>query len=113
MKLIHFLTALVGLFLLPLAAMAGTVTLESRGVAGVSGWSPVLVVRENSGATHVLGLPGVSYVVAVSGVVAPNTMLYSRDAAAWAAATYGETMVVDCSNRTGDDGAGAQGGCTW
>jgi len=115
MKLLNFFAAVFALLLLPFAAMAGTVTLESRGVAGVAGWSPVLVVRTNAGSTQVLGLPGVTYASAIDGTLSPNTILYSRNATVWASAAYGETMYADCTDRVGadDDGTGPGGGCSW
>ena len=116
MKLTYIFAFIAALLWLPFAALADTITLESRGTT--NGWAPVLVVSTDAG-SEVFGLPGVAYTVALDGTLPKNTIMYSRNAQTWAAGYTGRNVSVDCSDRVGGNdgggvaGAGPQGGCTW
>lgn len=116
MKLKTTVFALASLVMLPFAAMAVTVERSSAPLAGVSGWSPVLIITDGA-SRSVVGLAGVAYAVPIATTIPVNTLMYERNAVAWVEANYGPVVQAFGSNGGGTTlnafGDEVQGGGSW
>lgn len=117
----RFFLAVMATFLFATGATALTVERSSAGLAGVSGWAPVL--RLSNG--DVIGMSGVSYAVPITAYIPVNVLMYEQSATAWVNANYGQVDAAYGANGGGstwvdfnnnsiiDPGEDVQGGGSW